>query len=55
MVKMVPEIFPGVGGWDYEKVWKEKQTFCQFVLKVENPTGFMKDFQEFCKKKLNSR
>ena len=55
MTQFVPKIFPGIGGWDYEKVWKENQKFCQFVLKVENPTGFMKDFQEFCKKKLNSR
>ena len=52
MTKFVPDIFPGIGGWNYEKVWKDNQKFCQFVLKVENPTGFMKDFRDFCKKKL---
>ena len=52
MTQFVPKMFPGIGGWDYEKVWEKKQSFCQFVLKVENPTGFMKDFREFCKKKL---
>lgn len=48
---IVPEIFPKIGGWDYERVWKENQEFCKFVMKVENPTGFMKDFREFCKNK----
>ena len=52
MTKFVPDIFPGIGGCEYEKVWKENQKFCQFVLKVEKPTGFMKDFREFCRKKL---
>ena len=51
MSKIVPTIFPTIGGWDYQKVWKEKQTFCKFVMKVQKPTGFMKDFKEFCEKK----
>ena len=52
MTKFVPDIFPGIGGCEYEKVWKENQEFCKFALKVENPTGFMKDFRDFCRKKL---
>ena len=52
MAKFIPTIFPTIGGWDYHKVWKDNQEFCQFVLKVRNPTGFMKDFREFCRKKL---
>ena len=52
MTQFVPKMFPGIGGWDYEKVWEKKQEFCKFVLKVENPTGFMKDFREFCCMKL---
>ena len=47
----IPEGFPVVGGWDYEKVWEEKQDFCQYVLKISNPTNFMKTFQEFCQMK----
>ena len=49
---IVPEIFPKIGGWDYERVWKENQDFCKFVMKIENPTGFMKTFREFCKMKI---
>ena len=47
----IPEGFPTIGGWDYERVWNEKHEFCEYVLKISNPTKFMKTFQEFCKKK----
>ena len=52
MTKYIPTVFPTIGGWEYMRVWKENQDFCKFVLKVENPTGFMKDFREFCRMKL---
>jgi hypothetical protein len=50
-VKTIPEGFPAIGGWSYERVWKENQEFCQYVLKISNPTNFMKTFQEFCQMK----
>ena len=53
MEQTIPDGFPTIGGWDYERVWKEKQEFCQYVLKVTNATKFMKSFQEFCEKKVN--
>jgi hypothetical protein len=48
----IPEGFPTIGGWDYERVWEEKQDFCQYVLKITNPTNFMKTFREFCRNKV---
>ena len=51
MTQKIPEGFPAIGGWEYERVWKENKVFCQYVLKVTNPTKFMKTFQEFCQKK----
>ena len=48
---IVPEEFPAVGGWTYERVWNENQEFSQYVLKITNCTGFMKDLQEYCQMK----
>lgn len=55
MKQCIPEEFPTIGGWDFERVWKEKQDFCQYVLKISNPTGFMKDFLEFCETKSKEK
>ena len=47
-VKTIPAEFPTIGGWSYERVWEENPEFCQYVLKITNPTNFMKTFQQFC-------
>ena len=44
---IIPEEFPTVGGWSYEKVWNDNQEFAQYVLKITNCTGFMKPLQEY--------
>jgi len=43
----VPESFPAIGGWSYEKVWNDNQEFSQYVLLLDNCTGFMKSLQEY--------
>ena len=48
---VVPEEFPTIGGWSFERVWNENQTFSQYVLKITNCTGFMKDLQEYCRER----
>ena len=45
---MFPENFPDVGGWDFEKVWKERPKFCRACLEWTNATGFFLTFQKFC-------
>jgi hypothetical protein len=51
MPQTIPVGFPTIGGWEFERVWKEKQEFCQYVLKITKATQFMKAFQEFCQMK----
>ena len=46
-----PQNFPDIGGWDFERVWKERQEWCQFALKWKSATGLFKEFQMFCKAK----
>ena len=50
-MKTIPKGFFDIGGWSFEKVWEEKQEFCEYALKISNCTGFMKEFQDFCRQK----
>ena len=50
-----PPFFPDIGGWDFERVWKERQEWCQFALRWKSATGLFKEFQMFCKSKIKRK
>ena len=46
-----PTGFMNIGGWSFERVWNEKQEWCQYALTWDKVSGIFKNFQEFCKTK----
>lgn len=51
--KLVPTEVPDIGGKTFVWVFENKLEFVDFCVNdIEDCTGFFKDFQEYCTKKI---
>ena len=47
-----PAGFCNIGGWSFDRVFKEKHDFVNFTVTcMESPTGIFKEWKEFCLKR----
>ena len=50
---IVPDVIPDIGGKSFLWVFQNKTEFVDFcVLEMEDATGFFKNFQDYCTKKI---
>ena len=49
--KTFPNEWPKFGGRPFQKVWEKHPEVCEWAMKLDNCTGFLKPFQEFCQRK----
>lgn len=52
---LVPTALPDCGGKSFYWVWLHRKEFVKFTLEeIKEPTGFFKDFQQYCQGKIKN-